>query len=268
MHLSTNATISLASHVENSTTSVTAPAEPQKLKKSKKLKPIKIPQTIPGVWPAYRGISKLADSEGEKCVVLAKHILKPATTPKLAPLIDETKPLDLAFIGAVSFQYLAKQKDVQIFAISMQDIENKLNAISMKDIEYQLNKIAKAPTDPKTVVLKEYHKFFNIFLKEALDTFLPHSKYDHQIRLLKRYRDYSHSPLNKMSEPKLQFVKKFLEEHLKKVFIEANIALCLSRIMLAAKPGEGIRFCVDYKRLNELIKKNAYSISLIKKILA
>ena len=71
-----------------------------------------------------------------------------------------------------------------------------------------------------------------------------------------------------MSEPKLQFVKKFLEEHLKKRFIEASSALCLLCIMLAAKPGGGIRFCVNYRCLNELIKKNAYPIPLIKETLA
>ena len=62
-------------YVENPTTSATAPAEPQKSKKSKESKPIKIPPAIPGVRPAYQGVSKLADSEGEKYVVLAKRIL-------------------------------------------------------------------------------------------------------------------------------------------------------------------------------------------------
>ena len=93
----------LASHMKNSTTSATVPAEPQK---SKKL--IKIPPTIPDLRPTYRGISKLADSKGKKYVVPAKCILKLAMTPKLALLTDKTKPLDLAFIGAASFQYLAK----------------------------------------------------------------------------------------------------------------------------------------------------------------
>ena len=38
--------------------------------------------------------------------------------------------------------------------------------------------------------------------------------------------------------------------------------------MLKAKPGEGIRFCVNYRCLNEFIKKDAYLIPLIKKTLA
>ena len=92
--------------MENLTTSVTAPAEPQK---SKKLKSIKISLAIPGIQPAYRGVSKFADSKGEKYVVPAKHILKLATIPKpKAKLVNKTKLLNLAFIGVAPFQYLTK----------------------------------------------------------------------------------------------------------------------------------------------------------------
>ena len=38
--------------------------------------------------------------------------------------------------------------------------------------------------------------------------------------------------------------------------------------MLAVKPEGDIRFCVDYRRLNKLTKKNAYPILLIEEILA
>ena len=137
----------------------------------------------------------------------------------------------------------------------------------IRDIKYQLNKTAKTPTDPKIAVLKEYHKFLNVFSKEALNTLSLYSKYNHQICLLKGYRNYSHNSFSKMFELKLQFVKKFLKKHLKKSFIKASSAPCLSQIMLAAKPGGGIRFCVDYRHLNKLIKKDAYSISLIQKTL-
>ena len=131
-----------------------------------------------------------------------------------------------------------------------------------------MNKTAKAPIDPKTVVREEYYEFLDVFSKEASDMLSPYLKYDHQIRLLEGYRDYSNSSLSKMSKPKLQFIKKFLEEHLKKGFIEASSAPCLLCIMFAAKPGEGIRFCVDYRHLNKLTKKDAYPILLIKETLA
>ena len=34
------------------------------------------------------------------------------------------------------------------------------------------------------------------------------------------------------------------------------------------KPEKGIRFCIDYKKLNTIIKKDCYPISVIQKTLA
>ena len=106
----------LALHMDNSTTSSTTPAEPQNMhtkaknsKNSKKSNAIKIPQAIPDMQSTYQGVSKLADSEGEKYVVSAKHILKPVIVPKpKVELADKTKPINLAFIEGAPFTYFAK----------------------------------------------------------------------------------------------------------------------------------------------------------------
>ena len=222
----------------------------------KLIKSIEIPPAIPGVQLAYRGVSKLADNKREKYIISAKRILKPATATPKTELMDETNLIDLTFIGSAPFTYLAKQKDVKICAISMQNIE------------YQLEKATKTPMNPKTMVPEEYHKFLNIFSKEASDTLFEHSKYDHRIWFLKSYKNHGNSFLQAMSKPKLQFVKKFLEENLKKGFIKDSNAPCLSPIMLAAKPGKSVRFCVDYRRLNKLTIKDAYPIPLIEETLA
>ena len=74
-----------------------------KLKNSKNSNTIETPQAIPDTQLAYRGVSKLAISEGKKYVVPARRILKPATATPKTNLVDETKPIDLAFIGTVPF---------------------------------------------------------------------------------------------------------------------------------------------------------------------
>ena len=167
-----------------------------------------------------------------------------------------TKPLELAMIGAAPFQYLTKQKGVEIFGISM------------RDLEYQLGKAEKPITDPATVVPECYHEFLDVFSKEASDKVSPHSKYDHKIELVNGGKDHGQAALRGMSKLQLEFVKNFLEENLKKGFIEASRAPYLSPILLAKKPGGRIRFCVDYRRLNEMTKKDAYPISLIAETLA
>ena len=175
----------------------------------------------------------------------------------------DSKPLDLVFIGGAPFMRLAKSKKPKQRA--------EIFAISMRDIEYQLNKTTKPPTDPKTVVPAEYHDFLDVFSKDISDTLRPHRKHDHKIELLKDKdlaSDLGHSALRGMSTPQLEFVKKFLEEHLKKGFIEASSAPCSSPILLAKKPDGGIRFCVDYRKLNSLTKKDAYPLPLIAETIA
>ena len=81
-------------------------------------------------------------------------------------------------VGAALFQYFTKQKNVEIFAISMQDLK------------YQLNKAEKPITDPATVVPECYHDFLDVFSKKALDKIFPHSKYNHKIELLNGGKNY------------------------------------------------------------------------------
>ena len=69
-----------------------------------------------------------------------------------------------------------------------------------------------------------------------------------------------------MSILKLIETMKYLKENLKKKFINFSFVSYVSSILFAAKFNESFRFCVDYRKLNVIIKKNRYSISFIKKV--
>ncbi len=70
-----------------------------------------------------------------------------------------------------------------------------------------------------------------------------------------------------MFNHKLQKIKKYLIKHLNKEFIFFNFASYVSLILFIEKKDDSLRFCVDYKKLNALIKRNRYSLSLIDEIL-
>ena len=254
------------SHVEEPHKKLKAkapPAEKPRAKEPQAGKHIKIlkrtsnelPESLlPYLFPNTRGVSKVA-SVPKKITIPQK--LKQEEKPSVE---QANRPLDLVLIGGAPFMHLAKSKKQKA----------EIFAISMRDIEYQLNKGTKPLTDPKTVVPEEYHDFFDVFSKDISDTLRPYGKYDHKIELLKdkELSDLGHSALRGMSTPQLEFVKKFLEEYLKKKFIEASSAPCSSPILLAKKPGGGIRFCVNYRRLNSLTKKDAYPLLLIAETMA
>ncbi len=71
-----------------------------------------------------------------------------------------------------------------------------------------------------------------------------------------------------MLSHKLQKIKKYLEENLKKKFITLSKASFASSILFIEKKDDSLRFCVNYQKLNALIKRNRYSILLIDEVLA
>ncbi len=70
-----------------------------------------------------------------------------------------------------------------------------------------------------------------------------------------------------MSLYKLQKVKKYLNENLFKKFIIFSKASYFSLILFALKANEDLWFCVDYQKLNAIIKRNRYSLSLINEMI-
>jgi len=71
-----------------------------------------------------------------------------------------------------------------------------------------------------------------------------------------------------MLSHKLQKIKKYLEKNLKKKFITLSKASFASSILFVKKKDDSLCFCVNYQKLNALIKRNRYSILLINEVLA
>ncbi len=79
---------------------------------------------------------------------------------------------------------------------------------------------------------------------------------------------FSQSKLYQMFDHKLQKIKKYLINHLNKEFIFFSFASYILLILFIKKKDNSLRFCVDYRKFNALIKWNHYFLSLIDEILA
>jgi len=112
-----------------------------------------------------------------------------------------------------------------------------------------------------------YHDFLNVFDREKATQLPLHRSYDHKIELEGESQS-SRSRLYLMLSHKLQKVKKYLEENLKKKFITLSKAFFASSILFVEKKDDSLHFCVNYQKLNALIKRNRYSILLIDEVLA
>ena len=105
-----------------------------------------------------------------------------------------------------------------------------------------------------------------MFKSKNVDKLSSHRSYNHKIKLLSN-KKFKFDFLHKMFKNELLVLKKYLKKNLSKKFIKFNQFNCLSLVLFVKKFEKKLRFCVDYRKFNIIIKKNRYSMSLITKIL-
>ena len=74
-------------------------------------------------------------------------------------------------------------------------------------------------------------------------------------------------PLRNQSQDELRVIRKYLKDSLSKNWIRASRSPAAAPVLLVKKPGGGIRFCVDYRGLNDITVKNWYPLPLIRETL-
>jgi len=119
----------------------------------------------------------------------------------------------------------------------------------------------------KAKLSSEYHDYLDVFDQVMTDQLFSHCLYDHKIELIDK-RTSSQIRFYHMSDYKLQKIKNYLIKHLNKDFISSSSASYASLILFIEKKDDSLRFCVNYKKLNDLIKQDHYSLSLINETFA
>ncbi len=138
----------------------------------------------------------------------------------------------------------------------------KLNVINI----FSVNETTQNLEDIKVKLSSKYQNFLDVFDQAQADKLLSHHLYDHKIELTSDATS-SHCQAYQMSFYKLQKVKKYLNENLFKEFITSNKASYFSFVLFILKANEDLRFCVDYQKLNAIIKRNCYSLSFINEVI-
>ena len=153
-------------------------------------------------------------------------------------------------IHAKTIQALqASNEVVQIFSVSLADIQK---ALTRK--EYR---------DPTQYAPDWLMPVINAFNRHDAKTLLPYRKgIDHEINFVegKTNDDVPAMSLYQMSKNQLLVLRKTLTELLDNDFIRVNNSPAATPVILVKNPGGGLRFCVDYRRLNEISRKDNYPI--------
>ena len=138
----------------------------------------------------------------------------------------------------------------------------------MADIQKALTR--KEYRDPAQYASDWLMPVINAFNRQDAKTLPPHKKgIDHEINFVegKTNDDVPAMPLYQMSKDQLLVLRKTLTELLDNGFIQVSNSLTAAPIIFVKKPGGRLRFCVDYRRLNEISRKDSYPIPRIDKTL-
>jgi predicted aspartyl protease len=176
----------------------------------------------------------------------------------------QSKPqtVDIAAIGAIGIHFNMKVPENEVFITSLHEIECRIQELKSDPEEEEDWDEA-----VRKVLPEEYWPYIDAFSKVESDKLPPHRSYDHRIELTENNR-LSFSPLYKMTAEELEIVKQYLIDNLAKGFIEPSQAPWASPVLFVSKPNGGLRFCIDFRKLNEITRKDQYPLPLIDETLA
>ena len=155
-----------------------------------------------------------------------------------------------------------KDANLQCFAASLADIEKALKVKS---------KLTRAEVEEKLPL--HYRKYLDVFDPDKATQLPPHRPgVDIEIPIEKdekgRDKEVPWGPLYSMSRQELLVLRKELTGLLDKGFIKLSKSPAGAPVLFAKKPGGGLRFCIDYRGLNAITKKDRYPLPLIRETLA
>ncbi len=172
--------------------------------------------------------------------------------------------MNITMIETATYRMLVKRSNVKIFAVIILKINRLITTVENKSEEVNLHKLSHAEVlkQVKIKLFSEYHDYLDVFNRAMINQLSLHRFYDHKIELIDEEMLFW-SRLYQMFNHKLQKIKKYLINHLNKEFIFFSFASYVSLILFIEKKDDSLRFCVDYRKLNALIKRDRYSLSLI-----
>lgn len=184
-----------------------------------------------------------------------------ARRPELAALRSPEAGLVTGAVFAKIAQRAEKKRDTQIFGASLEDINRALQP-SAKMTEKELRQQLPLQLQDRVALFRD-----------DASTALPPNRpqYDTPVNLETDgeggEKEVPCGPLYGMSRNELLVLRKTLTDYLGKGWIRASSSSGGAPVLFAQKPGGGLRFCVDYRALNAVTKRDRYPLPLIKETL-
>jgi transposase InsO family protein len=200
------------------------------------------------------------------------QVEEPLPAKKKKKADSNWKPtIDICGISGEAFHLNLKRAENTTFTVSFYEIDRELEARKPQETTSEDQQPEETESQwLQRILPPELEKFADVFSKEASNVLPPHRTYDHKIQIEdpKGTEGLGYSPLRQQSTQELEEIKRFLEENLHRGFIAPSQAPFASPVLFVKKPNGSLRFCVDFRKLNNLTRKDRYPLPLIDETLA
>lgn len=165
---------------------------------------------------------------------------------------DALKEYDICAVSLRAAAIYSRRGGCRLFTVTLEQLDEVLNT--------------KPDPGPAVSLPEEIQDFGDVFSPKEAEKLPPHRPYDHHIELMEG-KTPPFGPLYAMSRNELLALREWLEENLRKGFVRPSSSPVASPVLFVAKPGGGLRFCVDYRALNNVTVKDRYPLPLTKESL-
>jgi transposase InsO family protein len=164
---------------------------------------------------------------------------------------------EIAAIGAAGFHRHMMKEGTETFVTTLYEIDRIIEEMSPQEEE----------TENKEKIPQAHHPMAKAFSKLESNGMPPwRAGTDHVVRIDGSF-DPGYCPLYKQSLEELKVYKEYITEKLHLGFIEPSSVPFASPVLMARMPNGKLRFCVDYRKLNAITKKDKYPLPLIDELL-
>ena len=163
-----------------------------------------------------------------------------------------------------------QRKNIKIFFIILKKIQTILKKYkNFNDFNsFKINQVLKNTTKKLFKKVFDFlYKFKKNFDSKQILIFFSHKINNYKIELIANVFVFFKNKVYFLFFKKFETLKIYFKKNLTKEFINFNKVFFVFSIFFAIKLNEKFRLCVNYRKLNVIIKRNNYFISLIEKIL-
>jgi hypothetical protein len=155
--------------------------------------------------------------------------------------------------------------DVSILATTEQSPDMSDDKLREYIMIHHKSRQALCATGEETQIPAEYQEYRDVFEAPADGVLPEHGPFDHEIRI-KEGKEPTFRPIYQLSPLEMDTLKGYIEENLKKGYIQKSSSSAGYPIIFVPKKGGELRLCVDYRHLNEITIKDRHPLPLIQEM--